>query len=211
MFIFRSGRKYNKKTLGLENVKRSTINIMRAQANIDQKEVDKNRQAILRILKNKSYNESFTNFYHENELDIALAKLEIEKSKSIEEKPIYKMITNPKSQFIGYMKIEYFEKIDTNDIAKSAIEYVKKIDFNKDSLAFYETKEIKFNSKKIIYYFFKRINIEEDSYQTNKSQLTGIAFITEGSTLKIKGYYKLTSKTYLEEKDINSLQNAMID
>lgn len=152
-----------------------------------------------------------------DELDIALAELELEKSKSIEEKTINKVITNPKSQFIGYLMLnhakqkEHFEKIDAKEIAASAIVYAEEIDSKKDSLAFYETKEIKFNSKKIIYYFFKRINIEEDSYQTNKSQLTGIAFITEGSTPNIKGYYKLTSKTYLEEKDINSLQNAMID
>ena len=152
-----------------------------------------------------------------DELDIALAELELEKSKSIEAKTINKVISNPKSKFIGYLMLnhakqnEQFEKIDAKEIAVSAIVYSEEIDAKKDSLVFYDTKEIKFNNKKIVYYFFKRINIEEDSYQTNKEQLTGIAFITEGSKINIKGYYKLTSKTYLEEKEISSLQNTMID
>ena len=70
MFIYRTGRKFNKKTVGLEDVKTSTINIMKAQANMDQKEVDKNRQAILKILKNKSYNDALTDFYREKDLDM---------------------------------------------------------------------------------------------------------------------------------------------
>ena len=70
MFIYRTGRKYNKKTVGLEDVKTSTLNIMKAQANMDQTEVDKNRQAILKLLKNKSYDEALTDFYREKDLDM---------------------------------------------------------------------------------------------------------------------------------------------
>jgi len=32
MFIYKTGRKYNKKTIGLENVKTSTLNIIKAEA-----------------------------------------------------------------------------------------------------------------------------------------------------------------------------------
>ncbi len=152
-----------------------------------------------------------------DELDIALAELDLKKNKTIDAKTIEKVIANPKSQFVGYLMLnhakqkEKFEKIDGKEIAASAIIYSEEIDKKKDSLAFYETKEIKYNNKKIVYYFFKKINIEKDSYQTDKEQLTGIAFITENSKLNIKGYYKLPSKTYLEEKEISALQNAMID
>ena len=53
---------------------------------------------------------------------------------------------------------EKFEKIDGKEIAASAIIYSEEIDKKKDSLAFYETKEIKYNNKKIVCYFFKKIN-----------------------------------------------------
>ena len=69
MFIYRTARKFNKKTVGLEDVKTSSINVMKAQANMDQKEVDKNQQAILKLLKNKTYNEALTDFYREKDLD----------------------------------------------------------------------------------------------------------------------------------------------
>ncbi|MBP8793819.1 MAG: TraB/GumN family protein, partial [Lutibacter sp.] len=70
MFIYRTGRKFNKKTVGLEDVKQSTLNIMMAQAKMDESEVDKNRQAILKILKNKSYDLALNDFYREKDLDM---------------------------------------------------------------------------------------------------------------------------------------------
>lgn len=152
-----------------------------------------------------------------DELDIALAELELEKNKSFDAKTISKVLEQPKSKFAGYLMLhrakqnDYFEKIDAKEIATSAVVYAEELDTKKDSLTFYEAKEIQFNNKKIVYYFFKKINIEDDSYQTNTTQLCGIAFITEGANPNIKGYYKLASKNYLEEKEINALQNTMID
>lgn len=70
MFIYRTGRKYNKKTIGLEDVKTSTINIMKAEADIDNSDVEKNYQTILKILKNKPYNEALVDFYREKDLDM---------------------------------------------------------------------------------------------------------------------------------------------
>ena len=70
MFIYRTGRKYNKKTIGLEDVKSSTINIMKAEAEMDNSEVEKNYQAILKILKNKPYNEALVDFYRDKDLDM---------------------------------------------------------------------------------------------------------------------------------------------
>ena len=152
-----------------------------------------------------------------DELDISLAEIELEKNKTIDLKTINKVVDNPKTKFVGYMLLNYhkqkeaFEKVNPKDIAKSAIIYAEKIDAKKDSLSFYEAKEIQYNNKKIIYYFFKKINIEKDSYQTDKTHITGIAFITENGVPNIKGYYKLPFRTYLEEKEIKPIMNALID
>jgi uncharacterized protein YbaP (TraB family) len=70
MFIYRTGRKFNKKTIGLEDVKTSTINIMKAEAEMDNSEVEKNYQTILKILKNKPYNEALVDYYREKDLDM---------------------------------------------------------------------------------------------------------------------------------------------
>ena len=70
MFIYRTGRKYNKQTVGLEDVKTTTYNIAKAEANINRKEVEKNRQAILKILKDKSYEQALVDFYREKDLDM---------------------------------------------------------------------------------------------------------------------------------------------
>ena len=70
MFIYRTGKKYGKKTIGLEDIKTSTINILKAEATINYKEVDENRQTLLKLLKNKNYNESLMNYYREKDLDM---------------------------------------------------------------------------------------------------------------------------------------------
>ena len=70
MFIYRIGRKYNKQTVGLEDVKKTTYNIAKAEATVNRKEIEKNRQAILKILKNKSYEQALVDFYREKDLDM---------------------------------------------------------------------------------------------------------------------------------------------
>ena len=70
MFIYRTGRKYGKKTLGLEDVKTSTINIMKGEAKIDRKDIVENRQKLKKLLKNKNYNEAMMDYYREKDLDM---------------------------------------------------------------------------------------------------------------------------------------------
>lgn len=70
MFIYRTGRKYGKKTLGLEDVKSSTINIMKAEAKVKPKDVEENRQKLKKLLKNKNYNEAMMDYYREKDLDM---------------------------------------------------------------------------------------------------------------------------------------------
>ncbi|WP_396181873.1 TraB/GumN family protein, partial [Flavobacterium sp.] len=70
MFIYRTGRKYGKKTLGLEDVKSTTLNIEKAEAEMDRSEVDENKQAILKILKKRSYVDVLRDAYREKDLDL---------------------------------------------------------------------------------------------------------------------------------------------
>ena len=70
MFIYRTGRKYGKKTLGLENVKSTTLNIEKAEAEMDRSEVDENKHAILKLLKKRSYVEVLRDAYREKDLDL---------------------------------------------------------------------------------------------------------------------------------------------
>jgi uncharacterized protein YbaP (TraB family) len=69
MFIYRTGRKYGKKTVGLEDTKTSMLNIM----NIDYKDSrpsEENMIAIQKLLKDTDYQEAMTNYYRDKDLDM---------------------------------------------------------------------------------------------------------------------------------------------
>jgi hypothetical protein len=68
MFIYRTGRKYNKKTVGLEDTKKSILGIINADLTYKPKE--ENRTAIQKILKNNGYDEALMNFYRDKDLDM---------------------------------------------------------------------------------------------------------------------------------------------
>ena len=69
MFIYRTGRKYGKKTVGLEDTKTSLLNIM----NIDFKDTrpsEENMIAIQKLLKDIDYEEAMMKYYREKDLDM---------------------------------------------------------------------------------------------------------------------------------------------
>jgi len=69
MFIYRTGRKYKKKTVGLEDTKTSLLNIM----NIDYRAMkprEENIAALQKILKNTGYEEALMNYYRDKDLDM---------------------------------------------------------------------------------------------------------------------------------------------
>lgn len=69
MFIYRTGKKYNKKTVGLEDTKESILGIMQADlTNIRPKE--ENMAALQKMLKNSAYEEVMMNFYRDKDLDM---------------------------------------------------------------------------------------------------------------------------------------------
>lgn len=151
------------------------------------------------------------------EVNIAFAKVQLEKTHNLDEATANSMIGNEKTKFAAFQMLyhtkqnSYLEKFDNNAIAEAAIIYFENIDAKKDSISFYQTKDVVYNGKKITYYFFKKLKIDEDDYNTKQEKVTGIAFINDGNKLNLKGYYKLTPKTFLEEKDINPIINAAID
>ena len=69
MFIYRTGRKYGKKTVGLEDTKTSLLNIM----NIDRKDTrpsEENMIAIQKLLKDTNYEEALMQYYRDKDLDM---------------------------------------------------------------------------------------------------------------------------------------------
>ena len=69
MFIYRTGKKYNKKTVGLEDTKASIIGIMNADLT-NAKPKEENIAALQKILKNSAYEEVMMNFYRDKDLDM---------------------------------------------------------------------------------------------------------------------------------------------
>ena len=152
-----------------------------------------------------------------DELDLAFAEVQLEKNNQVEETTLNKILDNEQIKFVGFLMMHhvkdnsFLNKNNAKEIAMAAEIYAEDIDKKKDSLTFYDLKEVKFNGKKITYFFFKKVNIEENSYQTNQKKISGIAFITENGKINIKEFYKLSPKTYLEEKEVDAIIKSMID
>jgi uncharacterized protein YbaP (TraB family) len=69
MFIYQTGRKYKKKTLGLEDVKESIFSMMDLDFD-DYESIEVNTYKIARLLKGKSVQEALMDFYREKDLDM---------------------------------------------------------------------------------------------------------------------------------------------
>ncbi|KOS06716.1 hypothetical protein AM493_12255 [Flavobacterium akiainvivens] len=69
MFIYRTGRKYGKKTVGLEDTKTSMLNIMNIPFK-DARPSEENMVAIQKLLKDTDYEEAMMNYYRDKDLDM---------------------------------------------------------------------------------------------------------------------------------------------
>lgn len=69
MFIYRTGRKYGKKTVGLEDTKTSMLNIMNIPYK-DSRPSEENMIAIQKLLKDTDYEEAMMNYYRDKDLDM---------------------------------------------------------------------------------------------------------------------------------------------
>jgi uncharacterized protein YbaP (TraB family) len=80
MFIYQTGKKYNKKTVGLEDAKKSMAMIMNINP-YDNYPKEDNTQAILKLLRGKSLEESLMDFYRDKDLDMMDSLLSLTSSK----------------------------------------------------------------------------------------------------------------------------------
>ncbi len=69
MFIYRTGRKYNKVSIGLEDTKTSVLTIMKVDPSTV-KPLEGNRAALQKLLKNMPYEEAIMHYYREKDLDM---------------------------------------------------------------------------------------------------------------------------------------------
>src|SRR5690606_31207851 len=69
MFIYRTGKKYNKKTVGLEDTKTSLLSIINADLS-NSRPSEENIATLQKILKNTAYEEALINFYRDKDLDM---------------------------------------------------------------------------------------------------------------------------------------------
>ena len=67
MFIYQTGRKYNKKTVGLESARESILSLLSIDPS-DARPKDENRQLLSKLLKNRNYNEALKEFYREKDI-----------------------------------------------------------------------------------------------------------------------------------------------
>jgi uncharacterized protein YbaP (TraB family) len=69
-FIYQTGRKYKKKSLGLENAKDAMLSVLKISNNYDKdsKEKEANRQAISKIIKERNFNQVLNDFYREKNI-----------------------------------------------------------------------------------------------------------------------------------------------
>lgn len=69
MFIYRTGKKYNKTVVGLEDAKTSLLTIMKVDP-ASVRPVETNRVLLQKVLKNTSYQDAMMNYYREKDLDM---------------------------------------------------------------------------------------------------------------------------------------------
>lgn len=169
--------------------------------------------------KEKSIAELFTKAENLNidDINLALAKMQMQKDKHIQNKTVASILNNPKTKFKAFQMLyhikqkEYILIHSGEDIAKTALTYFESIDPKKDSLSLYETKKMRFNNTDLKYYFFKKTSIDKQSYNYNKEKITGIAFVTQNENIVLNAFHLIDEESYFEEKEIETIIKKAID
>jgi hypothetical protein len=75
-----------------------------------------------------------------------------------------------------------------------------------------EEKIITLKDKKISYFFFKKIDIEKDSYGKNSEKLSAIAFVhDENNKLNLKAFRRFDEEKIIEDQEIAQIMKTMIN
>lgn len=152
-----------------------------------------------------------------DELNIAIADKKLSKNKKIDKEEVLRLIENPKTKYSAFQMLYHNKQFDILDkyskdsIVKAAIDFYEDVKEAKDSIVFIGKREVDYKGKKLVYYFYKNVNIEEDSYASQSEKISGIAFVEDKERLNLKAFNRLDSKKILEEKEIEENIKMLID
>jgi hypothetical protein len=153
-----------------------------------------------------------------DDLNIAIANRELARNKKLDKKSIEKLIENPKTKYTAFQMLYHNKQFDElnkfskDTIVKTAIHYYEDFNEKNDSIVMLEEKVITLKDKKISYFFYKKIDIENDSYGKNSEKLTAIAFVhDENNKLNLKAFRRFDDEKIIEDKEIEQLMKTMIN
>lgn len=150
-------------------------------------------------------------------LNIGLAKIQLDKNNDVDKKTIDKLLSKPETKFVAFQimhhtkQIEELHKFSEDSIALSSMRHFDNLKNNKDEVTFLEKRIITQNKKEIHYFFYKIVDIDEDSYNKNAEKISGIGFVMENGKINPQAFKKLRSKTIIEEKEIEPHIKSVID
>ncbi len=153
-----------------------------------------------------------------DELNIAIANRELARNKKLDKNSIEKLTENPKTKYTAFQMLyhnkQYDElnKFNRDSIVKTAIHFYEDFNEKNDSIVMLEEKVITVKDKKISYFFYKKIDIEEDSYGKNSEKLTAIAFVhDENNKLNLKAFRRFDEEKIIEDKEMEHIMKTMIN
>lgn len=150
-------------------------------------------------------------------LSIGLAKIQLDKNNEVDKKSIDKLVAKPNTKFVAFQMLhhtkdfEALNKFSEDTIALAALTYFDDLKKDKDLVTFFDKKIVKQNKKEIHYFFYKIVDIDEDSYNKNAEKIAGIGFVMEDGKINPQAFKKLRSKTIIEEKEIEPYIKSVID
>ena len=153
-----------------------------------------------------------------DDLNIAIANRELARNKKLDKKSIEKLIENPKTKYTAFQMLYHnkqndeLNKFSQDSIVKTAIHFYEDFDEKNDSIVMLDKKVITLKDKKISYFFYKKIDIEDNSYGKNSEKLTAIAFVhDENNKLNLKAFRRFNDEKIIEDKEIEQLMKTMIN
>ena len=150
-------------------------------------------------------------------LSIGLAKIQLDKNNEVDKKNIDRLLAKPNTKFVAFQMLHHTKDLETlhkfseDTIALAAMTYFDDLKKDKDSVTFYDKKIIKQDKKEIHYFFYKIVDIDEDSYNKNAEKIAGIGFVMEDGKINPQAFKKLRSKAIIEEKEIEPYIKSVID
>lgn len=152
------------------------------------------------------------------DLNVAIANRELARNKKLDKASIEKLVSNPKTKYTALQMLYHnkqndeLTKFNRDSIVQAAIHYYDDYDAKNDSIIMLEEKISTVNNKKISYFFYKTIDIDEDSYGKNTEAISAIAFVhDENNNLNLKAFIKLGRERIIEDSEIEQKMKAMID